>query len=238
MLPFFVRRPMDYTKTYKVRSMFTNENGIITLRSLTGLMVDLAFSQAREIEKDLAEMDDKTWLLYSWDIEIIKQIREGFDIEITTIPTHMKRFYAYRNFLVKKDGEIFAKAKATFILFDKEKQRAGIIDSKVLEAYGQSAETYSGRAYKKPDVYEKVKEIAIRRADYDGNHHVNNGVYFDYIKEISGLDEGRISHVKMIYKNQIRSEQKVGLFYKESEKQVDFKIGSEIDHAYGMVDYV
>lgn len=65
---------MDYTKTYKVRSMFTNENGIITLRSLTGLMVDLAFSQAREIEKDLAEMDDKTWLLYSWDIEIIKQI--------------------------------------------------------------------------------------------------------------------------------------------------------------------
>lgn len=229
---------MEYTKTYEIRSMFCNEKGIITMKSLTSLMVDLSFSQAGEVEKNLSAMKNKTWLLYSWDIEILKPLMKGMEIEITTIPTHMKRFYAFRNFLVKNSGEVFARAKATFILFDIEKQRAGIISRDVLDAYGQSPEIYTGRAYKKPDFYGKEKEITIRRADYDENHHVNNGVYFDYIKEIPGFDEENLSYIKMIYKNQIKDEREVGLFYEDGLNKVDFKIGSEIDHAYGMVEYV
>lgn len=229
---------MEYTKTYEIRSMFCNEKGIITMRSLTSLMVDLAFSQAGEVEKNLPAMKNKTWLLYSWDIEILKPLRKGIDLEITTIPTHMKRFYAYRDFLIKNSGEVFARAKATFILFDIDKQRAGIISRDVLDAYGESTETYAGKSYKSLDSYGKEKEIAIRRADFDENHHVNNGVYFDYIKEIPGFDEGEVSYLKMIYKNQIKNEQKVRLFYEDGLNKVDFKIGSAIDHAYGVVEYV
>lgn len=229
---------MEYTKTYEIRSMFCNEKGIITMRSLTSLMVDLAFSQAGEVEKNLSVMKNKTWLLYSWDIEILKQLRKGMEVEVTTIPTHMKRFYAYRNFLIKNSGEVFARAKATFILFDIEKQRAGIISSDVLEAYGESPETYAGKSYKSLSAYGKEKEIAIRRADYDENHHVNNGVYFDYIKEIPGFDEENLSYIKMIYKNQIKNEQEVRLFYEDCPNRVDFKIGSALDHAYGVVEYV
>lgn len=46
----------------------------------------------------------------------MKPVRKDDEVEITTIPTHMKRFYAYRNFYVKKDGEILIRAKASFIL--------------------------------------------------------------------------------------------------------------------------
>ena len=42
----------------------------------------------------------------------------------------------------------------------------------------------------------------------------------------------------MIYKNQIKEQEKVELFYKESDKQVDFELRSEISHAYGVVEYV
>lgn len=201
-------------------------------------MVDLAVDHASNIEKDLGVMDGKVWLLYSWDLDLISPIRQGTEIRITTIPTHMKRFFAYRNFIVEANGEILAKAKASFILFDQDKQRAAIIDKKVLAAYGEIPEIYSGRPYEKIENFEKLKEITIRRADFDKNHHVNNGVYFDYIKEIPGLDEGKISYIKMIYKNQIKNEEKVGLFYKKGQKKIDFKIGSEIDHAYGVVTYV
>ena len=236
--PFYVRSLMKDSKNYEIGPMFCGENGHITMRSLTSLMVDISTIQAERVEKNLEVMDHKVWLLYSWDIEISKPIKEGCEIKITTIPTHMKRFFAYRNFLIESSGEILAKAKGTFILFDKVKQRAAIINKKVLAAYGESPEIYTGRNYKKIGNFEKSELVSIRRADFDKNHHVNNGIYFDYIKEIPGLDEEKISYIKMIYKNQIKNEEKVGLFYKESPKKIDFKIGSEIDHAYGMVEYV
>ena len=216
---------MKDSKIYKIGSMFCNEEKIITLRYLTGLMLDISTIQASRVEKNLGAMDKKVWLLYAWDIEFIKPIKEGDEVEITTIPTHMKRFYAYRNFFVKKDGEILAKAKASFILFDWEKMRAAIIDKSLAEAYGVSTEDYKGRPYKKKD-------------NLDQNLHVNNGVYFDYIKEIPSFDEGKLSYIKMIYKNQIKEQEKVELFYKESDKQVDFELRSEISHAYGVVEYV
>lgn len=236
--PFYVRSLMKDSKINEIGPMFCGENGHITMRNLTSLMVDISTIQAERVEKNLKVMDDKVWLLYSWDIEILKPIKEGCEIKITTIPTHMKRFFAYRNFIVEGNGEILAKARATFILFDKVKQRAAIIDKTVLDSYGQSPEIYLGKSYEKQENFEKSKEISIRRADFDKNHHVNNGVYFDYIKEIPGLDEGKISYIKMIYKNQIKKEEKVGLFYKKGQDKIDFKIGSEIDHAYGMVEYV
>lgn len=237
--PFYVRSLMKDSKNYEIGPMFCGEEGHITIRSLTGLMLDISTIQANRVEKNLKFMDNKVWLLYSWDIEISKPIKEGCEIKITTIPTHnMKRFFAYRNFIVENHGGILAKAKAAFILFDKVKQRAAIIDKDVIASYGESPEIYEGRPYEKVDDFEVAKEISIRRADFDKNHHVNNGIYFDYIKEIPGLDEEKISYIKMIYKNQIKNEEKVGLFYKKGQDKIDFKIGSEIDHAYGMVEYV
>lgn len=140
---------MKDSKNYEIGPMFCGENGHITMRSLTSLMVDISTIQAERVEKNLEVMDHKVWLLYSWDIEISKPIKEGCEIKITTIPTHMKRFFAYRNFLIESSGEILAKAKGTFILFDKVKQRAAIINKKVLAAYGESPEIYTGRIIKR-----------------------------------------------------------------------------------------
>lgn len=100
--------------------MFCNEKKTITLRYLTGLMLDISTIQASRVEKNLGAMDKKVWLLYAWDIEFIKPIKECDEVEITTIPTHMQRFYAYRNFFVKKDGKFWQKLRrALFFLIGK-----------------------------------------------------------------------------------------------------------------------
>ena len=229
---------MEESKTYEIGEMFCNPKGFVTMRSLSSLMVDVSSRQMKKVEGGLPAMVGKVWLLYSWDIEILSPIKKGDFITVRTRPTHMKRFFAYRDFIIEGQGQVLAKAKASFILFDQIKKRAGIIGKEVLEAYGESQELYHGRDYKEIDDFDKQKEIYIRRADFDKNSHVNNGVYFDYIREIPGFDEEKISYIKMIYKNQVRDEEKLGLFYKESPKKVDFKIGSDIDHAYGVVTYV
>lgn len=223
---------------YKVLPMYCNEKGIITIKNLTGLMLDLAFKQSERLEKNLSIMDGKAWLIYAWDIEFSSPIYEGDEIEITTFPTYMKRFYAYRNFEIKVSNKFVARAKASLILFDTEKKRASLIDKEIAAAYGENEETYSGNPYKLANDFEKEKEIQVRRADFDQNHHVNNGIYFDYLREIQGFDEEKVSYIKLIYKNEIRKEDEVLIFYKENDNEVDFKIESEINHAYGVISYV
>lgn len=229
---------MKEIRNYKVLPMLCNDKGNITIKNLTGLMLDLAFRQAARLEENLSEMDQKVWLLYSWDIEFISPIHEEDEIEITTFPTYMKRFYAYRNFEIRKDGDLLLKAKACLILFDIVKKRASIIDEKILKAYGRHEETYAGKAYKKESCFENDKNIQVRNSDFDKNHHVNNGLYFDYLMEIDGFDERNISYIKIIYRNEIRKEYEVLLSYKKNENQVDFKIESNKEHAYGVISYV
>lgn len=223
---------------FKVLPMYCNEKGIVTIKNLTGLMLDLAFKQSERLEKNLSIMDGKAWLIYAWDIEFSSPIYEGSEIEITTFPTYMKRFYAYRNFEIRRNGEIVVRAKASMVLFDRKKGRASIIDEKIAAAYGKNEETYSGNPYKLAKDFEKEKEIQVRRADFDQNHHVNNGIYFDYLKEIQGFDEEKVSYIKLIYKNEIRKEDDVLILYKENDNEVDFKIESNINHAYGVISYV
>lgn len=223
---------------YKILPVYCNEKGIVTIKNLTGLMLDLAFKQSERLEKNLSIMDGKVWLIYAWDIEFISPIYEGNKIEITTFPTYMKRFYAYRNFEIRGNGEIVVRAKASMVLFDRKKGRASIIDEKIAAAYGENEETYSGNPYKLAKDFEKEKEIQVRRADFDQNHHVNNGIYFDYLKEIQGFDEEKVSFIKLVYKNEIRKEDEVLIFYKKNESDIDFKIESDKNHAYGVFSYV
>ena len=66
---------MKEIRNYKVLPMLCNDKGIITIKNLTGLMLDLAFRQAARLEENLSEMDQKVWLLYSWDIELEEKIK-------------------------------------------------------------------------------------------------------------------------------------------------------------------
>lgn len=223
---------------YKVLPMYCNEKGIITIKNLTGLMLDLAFKQSEKLEKNLSIMAKKVWLIYAWDIEFLSPIYEGSEIEITTFPTYMKRFYAYRNFEIKTLNKIVARAKASLILFDTEKKRASLIDKEIAKAYGENEETYPGNPYKLAKDFENEKKIQVRRADFDKNLHVNNGIYFDYLREIQGFDEEKVSYIKLIYKNEIRKEDQVLIFYKKNESDIDFKIESDTNHAYGVISYV
>ena len=107
------------------------------------------------------------------------------------------------------------------------------------KAYGEENPIYEGKDFKMPNDFENLKTIAIRQADFDKNGHVNNGIYFDFLKEIEKNREDRISYIKIIYKNEIRDQKEVNLSYKDSDKEVVFSLDSEsINHSYGVIRYV
>ena len=226
------------TNTYKIGLKDCNQNGFLTIKNMISFMLDVSFDQAGRVEKNI-DMDNFAWMLYSWDLEIKRPIRDQEKIEISTIPTHMKRFYAYREFFIKKDGEILASAFAKFILFDKEKMRPVIIGKDLEDAYGKEDASLFEKKVKRKDNFDISQDIYIRKADKDINGHVNNALYFDYIKEISEFMDENISFIKIVYKNEIRDEKKIHLSYKKSDKVCSFSLDSPgKNHAYGEILYV
>ena len=226
------------TNTYKIGLKDCNQNGFLTIKNMISLMLDVSFDQAGRVEKNI-DMDNFAWMLYSWDLEIKRPIRDQEKIQISTIPTHMKRFYAYREFFIKKDGEILASSFAKFILFDKEKLRPAIIGKDLEEAYGREKQSLFEKKVKRKDNFDTSQDIHIRKADKDINGHVNNALYFDYIKEIDEFRDENISFIKMVYKNEIRDEKKICLSYKNIDNRSSFSIDSPSkNHAYGEIFYV
>ncbi|WP_106460925.1 acyl-[acyl-carrier-protein] thioesterase [Anaerococcus sp. Marseille-P3915] len=229
---------MKETMTYRIGSMLCNKEAFLSFKNLTGLMFDVSFIQSAKVEKDL-DMKGKAWLVYSWDIEIDEHIKAGDVIEITSIPTKIKRFYAYRNFLVKKDGKEIARACAKLILFDRLKGKLIPIDENIQKAYGEEKLIYAGKDFKRSSDFDNSKQIIIRKADFDENSHVNNGIYFDFLKEIENIREDRISYIKIIYKNEIKDQKEISLSYRNTENEVEFSIDSDnTNHSYGVIRYV
>lgn len=216
--------------------MLCDRYGYLTMRNLAALMFDVSFEQASFLEKDI-DMEKFRWIAYSWEIDIKECVRLDDEIEITTIPTHMNRFYAYRDFIVEKNGEILAKAKAVFLLMDIERLRPVKVLDDLVKAYGREEEVFTARDVKLEKDLDFIKDIQIRKADIDTNFHVNNAVYFDYIKELSDIFAKDIGYIKLVYRNEIRNKESVRALGKKSGDEFSFALedGSSKTYAYGKI---
>lgn len=216
--------------------MFCDSYGYLTMRNLASLMFDVSFEQASFLEKDI-DMAKFRWIAYSWEIDIKKYVKLDDKIEITTIPTHMNRFYAYRDFVVEKNGEILATAKAVFLLMDIERLRPVKILDDLVKAYGREEEVFAAKDVKLEKDLDFIKDIQIRKADIDTNFHVNNAVYFDYIEELSDIYAKDIGYIKLVYRNEIRNKESVKALGKKSKDEFSFALedGSSKTYAYGKI---
>lgn len=216
--------------------MLCDRYGYLTMRNLAALMFDVSFEQASFLEKNI-DMEKFRWIAYSWEIDIKECVRLDDEIEITTIPTHMNRFYAYRDFIVEKNGQTIIVAKAVFLLMDIERLRPVKILDDLVKAYGREEEVFTARDVKLEKDLDFIKDIQIRKADIDTNFHVNNAVYFDYIEELSDIFAKDIGYIKLVYRNEIRNKESVRALGKKIGDEFSFVLedGSSKTYAYGKI---
>ena len=195
----------------------------ITIRNLALFMLDTALDQEKIVEKDI-DMTNFRWIIYKWDIEFLGEIKEGYDIEIQTKLTYTRKFYAYREFNVTKNGEILARARAVNMLIDIERLRPVKISEKLEKAYGTETISYKPPKIKYQEDLDSTGEIAIRLSDIDYNFHVNNAAYFDIIKEVTGIFDKDIQYINIVYRNEIRDKKVVLGKMKKNGKEIDFSL--------------
>ncbi|MFO3716558.1 acyl-[acyl-carrier-protein] thioesterase [Anaerococcus cruorum] len=216
---------MSYSKKIKVPYMLCDRYENLSMRNLVSIIGDVSLSHSYILEKGF-DMAKLRWIVYSWDIEILKVINENDELEISTYVVDMNKFYAYRNVIVRRDNEIVVKAYGVFLLVDIDRMRPVKMPAALLEAYIKD-----DLIYKKPKLtYKKdfanSKEIMIRYTDIDSNFHVNNAVYFDYIIDLCQIDTKDINFFNIVYKHEIRNKESIIGEYTEEDGQIDYRLRS------------
>lgn len=222
---------MRKTKEFEIERFITNSDGYLKNKYLLGLMFEVSFDQAEEIE-DEKIMEDKRWIVYSWDIKIIKPIRAKDKIKITTFAINMKKFYAYRNFIIERQGEIIAKAYCIFLLFDLKKMRPIKIPKEIAIAYQKEDPIYTEKTHKYEKKFGVLEKIQIRNTDIDSNYHVNNASYMDLLGEISGIKDQDVEYINIVYKNEIRDKKYVFGQKCESKNETSYQLVDENGKIY------
>lgn len=228
---------MKTTKTFKVPVLMTDRYEKLTLRNLAALMFEVSYIQAEMAEAEL-DMSKLRWIVYSWDLKIDEPIAYGDEIEIGTDSLDMKKFYAYRNFYIRRAGKVIARAYVVFLLIDIDRMRPVKTSKELLSAYGSEDPYFIPEKFSYKKQFENTKTIQVRNTDIDTNFHVNNTFYFDYIQDLLALDARDVAYVNIVYKNEIRNKSQVLGEYLADGNEIDFRLRSTDDetiYTYGKV---
>ena len=149
------------------------------------------------------------------------------DLTIQTYHTYTRKFYAFRNYDVFRNGELIVRAKTKWLLVNPEKKLPIRIGYDLGMIYGRE----DGYAIIEKDVelldgdYEKCGEYTVRKTDIDYNYHANNARYIEWIENY--LDYDTIKKVEVVYKKELKLDETVEIYKLVEDSIVYFKLISD-----------
>ena len=149
------------------------------------------------------------------------------DLTIQTYHTYTRKFYAFRNYDVFRNGELIVRAKTKWLLVNPEKKLPMRIDDELGVIYGRE----DGYDIVQKDLklidgdYEKCGEYTVRKTDIDYNYHANNARYIEWIENY--LDDDTIKKVEVVYKKELKLDETVEIYKLVEDSIVYFKLISD-----------
>ncbi len=207
--------------------VFCDRNHKLKLDKLFDYMLESSMKQ-EDMLKDQIQKYNGAWIIYQWDVDI-KDLPNEFDhLRTETYHTYTKKFYAFRNYDVYRDGELIVRAKSKWLMINKDKK----IPMRVKDELGVIYDREDGYDYIKsefeiPDAgYELLEEYKIRYADIDMNKHANNARYIEWIEGYIE-DTRKIKRIEVIYKKELKLNDEVQIFKHEDNSNIYFKLISQ-----------
>ena len=202
-----------YTKTYDINYSDVDSKLRCRISSIINFICDIGTNQSEVLGDTIESLKKKNiaWVFYKYDIKIYKYPMYREKISITTEPFGFRKFYAYRNYLIKNEkGEVLGETMAIFFLIDIEKRRAIRIPKDEYELYdigGNLKEDIKMDQVRVSDVEENIKEYEVRYRDIDSNGHVNNVNYVEWAIESVPLHVAKnftIGRVKVVFERETK----------------------------------
>ena len=201
-----------FEKEYEFFYHDLNYRKELLLTSLVNYFGDVAMTQSNEegVGIEFLDANNMAWVLYKWDIKMIRYPIYGEKLKISTTPVALKKFYSYRIFdVVNEAGEVLCKAISMWLLINTEKRRAIRVPQIMFDAYGTNKDEGLNIEIDEVEELKKIdfeQDFKVRYSDIDTNMHVNNTKYIDWAIETIPLDvvkTKRLMRLKMVYKKEV-----------------------------------
>lgn len=202
----------DYTAPASKLLEYLQEAAILHSESV-GLTMDWFFEEK------------KGWVIRSWDIEFLKNIKWNEEFSIETFPCLFKGILAQRGFVCRNSqGEVVIKAASEWVFTDRLKLRPIKVTEEMSSKYGELLPLPLETDFKiNPTDTDNYRETTLRvtRRDTDTNRHTNNISYLEWVTDMLSDEEynsGRITRLKTSYKKQcvMGDEIKIRLYKQEN----------------------
>jgi medium-chain acyl-[acyl-carrier-protein] hydrolase len=212
----------------RIRFSETDKNGYITVPAIINYFQDVSTFQSIDVGTMDMEEDGHPlgWMILSWDIKIDKLPKLGDSISIRTYPLKQKGPFAFRDFTLSNDNEIFVRAHSIWSIIDLDRLMPKKITDTIMNKYGVDEPLpgeWSGRKLPVPKEKEEVMRFEVRPFQLDKNGHMNNERYVSAAIDL--LPEGTaFSEIQVGYVSQALLDDEIiicrGLDDKDSDKEV------------------
>lgn len=233
-----------YSFKSRVRFSETDLDGVITFGNIVNYMQDCSTFQSENLGVGIEDLKkyNKTWMISSWYIEILRYPLFGEEIEIATSPYSFNRVFGNRNFIIKDDrGEVLVKADSKWILVDSIKQKILKIKPEDTNLYKLSEKIEMKPVSKKisePLYGESIGKILVDKSYIDSNNHMNNQKYIEVAMRYLPEDFKKFTSMRIEYRKSAMLGDDIFIKAGKSDGGYVVCLSNGLDKNYALAEFI
>ena len=179
-----------YEKNYFIHYYDVDLKQRASIFSLLKYFEDIAILHSEHVNRGIEYYNQHHvgWVLYKWDIKIIKYPEFKETIKVRTQPSYLKGFHAFRYFdILDLNGDQVVTANSMWLFLNTDTKRPTRITSDIFEGYSVDKNKMTELEFGNINKISKIdseKRFDVRYVDIDSNHHVNNIKYVEWALEM------------------------------------------------------
>lgn len=185
--------PLTFTRTFRVRHYECDAYGHLNNANYLRYMQEIAFDASAAAGYDLERYNQlgHHWLIRATDIEYLRPLRYGDEVEVKTWVADFHRVRSRRvyEFRISGTDDLVARAETDWVYLESSTGKPATIPEEMREAFFPEGppqqvpvrQPFPIAPEPPPGVYKMQHRVAWH--DIDMAQHVNNAVYLEYIEE-------------------------------------------------------
>ena len=166
-----------------------DRDNVITLRSFSAFLQEAAIRHADQCGAGAhaKEIRGESWVLHRMAMAVDRYPSYEEALRVVTWSSGIRAFKGYRDFRVYCGSELIASASSIWLYVNVAAKAICRVPKGVAEGFPtRPDESFCPELEKSrlepPAAGSHGQDISVRYSDFDGNNHVNNTVFFDYLQ--------------------------------------------------------